>query len=47
MRLLDVNESPVLAIEDISTTILCAAVARIILVMLELIPIIVAEFLAC
>jgi len=46
MRLLDVNEFPVLSIEDIPTTILCATVTRIVLVMLKLIPIIVAEFLA-
>jgi hypothetical protein len=35
-----------LSIEDIPTTILCATIARIVLVMLELIPVIVAEFLA-
>jgi hypothetical protein len=45
MRLLYVNEFPVLSIEDIPTTILGATVARIVLVMLELIPITVAEFL--
>jgi hypothetical protein len=35
-----------LPIEDIPTTILGATVARIFCVMLELIPVIVAEFLA-
>jgi hypothetical protein len=45
-RWLCVNEFPVLSIEDIPTTILCTTVARVVLVMLELIPVIVAEFLA-
>jgi hypothetical protein len=35
-----------LPIEDIPTTVLCPTVARIVLVMLEIISIIVAEFLA-
>jgi len=46
MSLLYVNEFPVLSSEDIPTTILCATVARIVLVMLKLIPVTVAEFLA-
>jgi hypothetical protein len=43
---LPMYESPVLPIEDIPTTVLGPAVARIVLVMLEVISIVVAEFLA-
>ena len=45
MRLLYVKEFPVLSIEDIPTTILCTTVAGILLIMLDVIPVIKAEFL--